>query len=246
MPCILPTYILYSKHEAARANQVTAIQQYFTNAIVVESIFPKYEKVPFLDKLIKKSKERTGAALLTNEIGVLLSHRSIWQTIIKKARVENTHPNTHYLILESDSKINNFELIQTKTAMVEKNYDLFFWGAWNNHVSIKRSSILSYEGKYRIGSPLIRSVYGAYGYSLNAKAAQKMLASTKKIKYPVDLYKQYDSIGGLSIGAIQPELISTWLTTESSIRPESNFDKFKRILRIKIFSCRNQIQAYFC
>jgi hypothetical protein len=97
-----------------------------------------------------------------------------------------------------------------------------------------------------MGTPLIKSVYGAYGYSINAKAAKQLLKSTGKIKYPVDLYKHYNQIGGLSIGAIQPELISTWQTTQSTIRPETNLDKFKRNLRIKIFSCRNQIQAYFC
>ena len=246
MTCIVPTYILYSKHEVARANQVADLQQYFPNAEIIESIFPNHEKVPFLEKLIKKSKERTGQALLMNEIGVLLSHRKVWQTIVLKNKIKNSNPNAHYLILESDSKINNIELIQTKLDIVTKNYDLFYWGAWNNHVSIKKSSILNNHEKYKMGIPLIKSVYGAYGYSINIKAAHQMLKSTCKIKYPVDLYKHYDLITGLSIGAIQPELISTWQTTQSSIRPETNWDKFKRILRIKIFSCRNQIQAYFC
>ena len=246
MHCLIPTYILYSKHEAARANQVAQLQANFSNTVVVESIFPNHEKVPFLDQLIHKSKARTGQALLVNEIGVLLSHRKVWQSIILKSKLQNSAPSTHYLILESDSKINSIELIQSNLELVTKNYDLFFWGAWNNHVSIKRSSILSKIGKYRMGTPLIKSVYGAYGYSINAKAAKQLLKSTGKIKYPVDLYKHYNQIGGLSIGAIQPELISTWQTTQSTIRPETNLDKFKRNLRIKIFSCRNQIQAYFC
>ncbi len=246
MPCLLPTYILYSKHEVARINQVAAIQAHFSNAIIVESIFPKYQKIPFLDKLIKLSKARTGQSLLHNEIGVLMSHRKIWREIVLQSRLKNVDSSTHFLILESDSKINNIEFIESCAELVRQKYDLFFWGAWNNHVSIKRSSILSIKGGYKIGEPLIHSVYGAYGYSLNAKAAEKMLLSTNKIKYPVDLYKHYDNISTLAIGAIQPELIATWLTTESTIRPESQWDKMKRILRIKIFSCRNQIQAYFC
>ena len=93
---------------------------------------------------------------------------------------------------------------------------------------------------------MIRSVYGAYGYSLNVIAAQKMLDSTRDIKYPVDLYKHYAHLGTLKIGAIQKEIISTWQTTDSTIRPESQFDKLRRKLKIRLFSFRNQIQAYFC
>ena len=129
---------------------------------------------------------------------------------------------------------------------VEKSYDLFFWGAWNNHVSIKRSTAVSINKKYRIGSPLIRSIYGAYGYSLNVKAAKHLLAQSSKINYPVDLYKHYVDQDEIKLGAMKPELISTWQTTDSTIRKERPIDMLKRIIIIKIFSFRNQILAYFC
>ena len=73
-----------------------------------------------------------------------------------------------------------------------------------------------------------------------------MLDSTRNIKYPVDLYKNYAHLGTLKLGAIQKEIISTWQTTDSTIRPESQFDKLRRKLKIRLFSFRNQIQAYFC
>lgn len=241
----IKAYILFSKHEPERTEQVGKLQAHFPNAEIVEPIFPKYEKVPFLNQLIQKSKERTGRALLESEIGVLMSHRRIWQKIVEQEMHWAGKTNTHYLIFESDSKLNDIQTITAKYEAIENTYDLFFWGAWNNHVSIKRSSASQF-GKYKLGVPMIRSVYGAYGYSLNAKGAKQMLKSTRKIKYPVDLYKHYAHLDSLLMGAIAPEIISTWQTTDSTIRIESQLDKIKRKLKIRLFSFRNQIQAYFC
>jgi GR25 family glycosyltransferase involved in LPS biosynthesis len=170
-----------------------------------------------------------------------MSHRSIWKKI-----VQEHNPNQHYLVLESDSKINDIQLIQQAMPTVEEGYDLFFFGAWNNHVSIKRSSSTTLAKHYKTGTPLIRSVYGAYGYSLNVKAAKHLLAQSSKINYPVDLYKHYVDQATIKIGAIQPELISTWQTTDSTIRKEATIDRLKRVIKMKIFSLRNQILAYFC
>jgi GR25 family glycosyltransferase involved in LPS biosynthesis len=242
---VIPTYILYSKHEPAREKQVAAIKALLSNVNIVAPVFPKYEKVPFLHLLISKSQERTGNALLPSEIGVLMSHRRIWQKIVNDAKNGTATPKKHFLILESDSKLNDVESLQKQYTNIENSYDLFFWGAWNNHVSIKRSTASKYL-KYKIGDPMIRSVYGAYGYSLNVKGARQMLAATSKIKYPVDLYKHYTQLNDLRIGAIAPEIISTWQTTDSTIRLESQLDKLKRKLKIRLFSFRNQIQAYFC
>jgi GR25 family glycosyltransferase involved in LPS biosynthesis len=89
-------------------------------------------------------------------------------------------------------------------------------------------------------------VYGAYGYSLNAKAAKYLLKQSKKINNPVDLYKHYVDPSQIKMGAISPELISTWQTTDSTIRKEQLIHKVKRIIIIKIFHLRNQILAYFC
>jgi GR25 family glycosyltransferase involved in LPS biosynthesis len=171
-----------------------------------------------------------------------MSHRSIWKKIVQ----QNNDPNQHFLVLESDSKINDMHLIEQTMQRVETGYDLFFWGAWNNHVSIKKSTAENIDNNYKIGVPLIRSVYGAYGYSLNIKAANHLLAQSSKINYPVDLYKHYVDQSVIKIGAIQRELISTWQTTDSTIRKEANIDRLKRIIIIKIFSLRNQILAYFC
>jgi GR25 family glycosyltransferase involved in LPS biosynthesis len=238
----ISAFIIYGQNEHARQAQVNLMQEGLPNSVLVDPIFPATQKVPFIKDLIQNAYKRSGYKLLPSEVGVFMSHRSIWKKIVQ----QNNDPNQHFLVLESDSKINDMHQIEQTIQKVETGYDLFFWGAWNNHVSIKKSTAESIDNKFKIGVPLIRSVYGAYGYSLNIKAAKHLLAQSSKINYPVDLYKHYVNQAAIKIGAIQPELISTWQTTDSTIRKEANIDRLKRIIIIKIFSLRNQILAYFC
>jgi GR25 family glycosyltransferase involved in LPS biosynthesis len=238
----ISAFIIYGQNEHARQAQVNLMQEVLPNSVLVDPIFPARQKVPFINDLIKNAYKRSGYKLLPSEVGVFMSHRSIWKKIVQ----QNNDPSQHFLVLESDSKINDMHLIEQTMQKVETGYDLFFWGAWNNHVSIKKSTAENIDNKFKIGVPLIRSVYGAYGYSLNIKAAKHLLKQSSKINYPVDLYKHYVNQAAIKIGAIQPELISTWQTTDSTIRKEANIDRLKRIIIIKIFSLRNQILAYFC
>jgi hypothetical protein len=199
---------------------------------LVDPVFSSRVHVPFLEALIEKSRSRTGKALLSTEIGVILSHRKIW------AKIARDKTKEHFLVLESDSRIIKPELLKAETA---EKYDLFFWGAWNGYVSLKRSTV-----KNGVGEPLIKSVYGAYGYSLNAKAAAYLLKKTARVAYPVDMYKQFVDPLALSIGSIVPEVISTWRTSDSLIRQESRGHLLTAELIRMIFYCRNTIQSYFC
>lgn len=237
----IPAYILYGQNEHARVAQVHLMQQAFPHSVVIDPVFPSRQKVPFINDLIQNAFKRSGYKLLPSEVGVFMSHRRIWKKI-----ADHNEASQHFLVLESDSKINQIKLIEQTMPKVEALYDLFFWGAWNNHVSIKKSTAVTIAKNFRIGTPLIRSVYGAYGYSLNAKAAKHLLVKSSKINYPVDLYKNYVDQDKIKIGAIQPELISTWQTTDSTIRKERPIDRLKRMIIIKIFSLRNQFLAYFC
>ena len=241
----VPSYILYSIHEPERKNQVDEIIKYLPQVEIIEPVFPKYQRVPFIQDLVQKSKERTGNKLLITEIGVLMSHRKIWQKIVTLSKQKLNPENTHYLIFESDSKIIDIEILYKQIELVKNNYELFFWGAWHNNVSIKKSSIIATFQNYIIGTPLIKSVYCAYGYSINAKAAQKMLDATNKINYPLDLFKHYYNIDSFSIGAIKPEVISTWQTTQSTIRAVNTWSRIKHFIIINIFYLRNQVKAYF-
>jgi hypothetical protein len=225
-------FVLFAEHETERKAHVEAMRSVLPGLELVEPVFPSRVHVPFLEALIEKSRSRTGKALLTTEIGVILSHRKVWALIAS----ENT--DDHFLVLESDSRILKPELLQPETA---EKYDLFFWGAWNGYASLKRTTRVN-----GVGEPLIKSVYGAYGYSLNSKAARYMLQKTARIAYPVDMYKRFVDSTEISLGAIVPEVISTWRTSESLIRQESRGHLLTAELIRMIFYCRNTIQSYFC
>jgi hypothetical protein len=225
-------FVLFAEHETERKGHVEAMSSVLSGLELVEPVFPSRVHVPFLEALMEKSRARTGKALLPTEIGVILSHRKVWSLIA----CENT--DDHFLVLESDSRIINPKLLKAETA---EKYDLFFWGAWNGYASLKRSTI-----KNGVGEPLIKSVYGAYGYSLNAKAARYMLQKTARIAYPVDMYKRFVDPTEISLGAMVPEVISTWRTSDSMIRNESRGHLLAAELIRMIFYCRNTIQSYFC
>ena len=103
----IPAYAIFSSIEINRKSQLNELIKAFPDLVKVDAIFPNKTKVPFLQKIINTSFERTGRKLLLNEVGVLLSHRSVWKCIKKN----NTPDNIHYLILESDSKILNNEIL---------------------------------------------------------------------------------------------------------------------------------------
>ena len=237
----IPAYILFGQWDRNRTEHLHLIQQEFNDVQLVEPIFPKYQKVPFLNQLMHLSKLRTGTALSPAEVGVLLGHRSIWRKIVQ---CEGS-PMQHFLVLESDSKLNNPHILKAHFYQFTATYDLFFWGAWDGHARIRKSSIQYKVGNYTIGEPLIKSVYCTYGYSLNKKAAAYLLKATSKINYPVDMYKKFIQPGALAIGASRPELIGAWYNTPSTIQEQSFMIQIKRFLIVQIFDLRNRIHAYF-
>ena len=226
----IKTYILYSKKELDRLENINLIKENIKGIEEVEAVFPKYINVPFLDKLISKSKERTGKALNANEIGCLLGHRKIWQAVLK--REANEHE--HFLIMESDSIINNYGILENTFSKYTKHYDLFFWGAWNGNVSIKRSTIIYKENNKTIGEPIIGSVYCTYGYSINKAGASYLLKQTRKIAWPVDTFRFIINTNNIKLGAISKELISTPIYLRSYIRNNSLVNSYKRQLITKI------------
>ena len=201
----LKSYLIYSKIEIARQENVARLQMELPGLQLVEAIYPSKQKVPFLQAAISLSKVRTGYALLPGEIGCLLSHRLVWQQIVKSAN----NDKEHYLILESDSYIKDFEMLKNFDRELLEQYDLFFWGAWDGHMQLFKSSIKKLMGGYYLGTPFIKTIYCTYGYSLNKKTASLLLERTGKFNYPVDQYKRFMQQDDCSIGGIVPELIST-------------------------------------
>jgi len=243
MVAAINTYILYSPLEKDRTARVEAMRQQFKQFTISESIYPSNTHIPFLKAIIEKSKERTGQALMATEVACLLGHRRILRQIVKAA----TNNEEHFLVLESDSKILNFTLLKTYFQPISKQYDLFFWGAWEGNAKIKRSKAQLLDGKYSIGEPLLHTIYCAYGYSINKPTAQHLLKKSAKISTPFDIFKQFIDPQKIKIGTIKKEIITTSdIGNQGSyIRETNKKDNFKRAAYLLILNIKNSIQAYF-
>ena len=240
MVAAINTYILYSPLEKDRTARVEAMRQNFKQFTISESIYPSNTHIPFLKAIIEKSKERTGKALMATEVACLLGHRRILRQIVNAA----TNNEEHFLVLESDSKILNFELLKNHFEPISKQYDFFFWGAWEGNAKIKRSKAQVLDGKYTIGEPLLHTIYCAYGYSINKPTAQYLLKQTNKISTPFDIFKQFIDPSKIRIGTITKEVITTW-NEGSYIRKNKFKDHLKRAMLLFVLNIRNSIQAYF-
>jgi GR25 family glycosyltransferase involved in LPS biosynthesis len=243
MVVAINTYILYSPLEKDRTARVEAMRQKFKQFTISESIYPNNTHIPFLKAIIEKSKERTGKALMATEVACLLGHRRILRQIVKAA----TNNEEHFLVLESDSKILDFSLLETYFQPISKQFGIFFWGAWEGNAKIKRSNAQVLDSSYTIGEPLLQTIYCAYGYSINKPTAQYLLKQTSKISRPFDIFKQFIDPQKIRVGTIKNEVITTSdIGNQGSyIRKTKTKDNFKRAIYLLILNIKNSIQAYF-
>lgn len=231
-------FIITAVHETARQQRVQALLQLLPGIEVMQAVYPTREKVPFLAALQEKSKQRTGYALNKGEIGILLSSRKVWRKIVAEAQ----HDNDYYLVLESDSWLNDTSLLAKHYTELTTQYDMFFFGSWLGHTRILRSTKKELSKGFFYGAPFMKSVSGGYGYALNRKAAKHLLQQTSKIAFPVDEFKRYIEPGYLHIGAIVPELISE--KTAASLIGERPQSPDKQRLKMWVLDIRNSIMAY--
>ncbi len=238
-------FVITASHETSREPLVQKICEQLPSIQRIDAVYPSRVHVPFLHRLQEKSKQRTGYALNEGEIGVLLSNRKIWRRIVQHSNTKKSsglaaaNSNESFLVLESDSTINNVEVLKKYYTQLTKQYDLFFFGAWLGNTKLFRSTRQPLEQGFVYGTPFIKTISGGYGYALNAKAAQHLLETSNHIAYPVDEFKRYISPGYLRIGAVLPELISEH-QAESLIgeRPHS---PAKEKLKMILLNIRNTI-----
>ena len=243
MVAAINTYILYSPLEKDRTARVESMRKQFKQFTISESIYPSNTHIPFLKAIIEKSKKRTGKALMATEVACLLGHRRILRQIVKSA----TNNEEHFLVLESDSKILDFSLLKAQFEPISKQFDIFFWGAWEGNAKIKRSNAQVLDSNYTIGEPLLQTIYCAYGYSINKPTAQYLLKQTSKISRPFDIFKQFIDPQKIKIGTITKEVITTSDIGNlgSYIRKTKAKDNFKRAIYLLILNIKNSIHAYF-
>lgn len=229
-------YIIWTKSESPERiqNVKSILAQSFIFFTSVNAITSSRVRIPFIKNLISNSFDRTGRKLLESEIGCLLSHRLVW----KKIAFGKQHEGDHFLVLESDSYLEKLSLLTKAAPLIENNYDIFFWGGWHGKIQLYSSTKQKlFSSNYLIGEPYLKTVYCTYGYSLNKRAALRLLRATSRISYPVDMFKYYIFQDELRLGAIKPELISE-REFSSTIRKRAPI--FYRNLLINIINIKNK------
>ena len=235
----MPSFVITAPHETDRLSNLRLLRQQLPDLVFVDAVYPSRQHVPFLTQLQKLSLERTGWKLQEGEIGVLLSNRKIWRHILHHA----PNDDTLYLVLESDSVIQDLTMLHTLYPTVQGTYDLFFWGAWSGHMQLERSTKRKLHQGYSYGKPYIKTVYGAYGYSINRKAAAHLLQETAKISHPVDQYKYFIKENDLRVGGVLPEVI-THLDLKSTIEhPE--IAAWRRKAWLQLLDIKNAVICFF-
>ncbi|MBR2648167.1 MAG: glycosyltransferase family 25 protein [Sediminibacterium sp.] len=231
-------FIITAAHETDRAKRVAFLLQQFPQLTKIEAIYPALQKIPFKEKLQQHAKQRTGHALNDGELGVLLTSRKIWRAICDTA----TSDTETFLILESDSWINEPELLHQYFDTLTTEYDMFFFGAWLGNVRIFRSTQKKLEKGYYYGAPFIKTISGGYGYALNKKAAAHLLKTSARIAYPADEFKYYVTPGFLKMGAVKPEMISE--KSYGSFIGERPHTPAKQKIKMQLLNIRNSIIAF--
>jgi GR25 family glycosyltransferase involved in LPS biosynthesis len=262
---MIKTFIVYNELEQDRKQLVANLQACFSHHQVVKAIYPSETPVPFISTIQKLSQERTGKALSWGEIGCLLTHRKIWQAIVNdKEQASIGQSPKAYLIVESDSVVNNKTLIESQFDSIHQQYDLFFWGAFEGRVQLFRSTQKNMQStavaseignsndnsngnaktSYVYGTPFIKSLYCTYGYSLNKNAAAYLLSVTKTFSHPVDVWKKNLAKSNLKVGAIKPELIAVQSGMVSRIQ-DSKPAILKEWILYLLVEIKNRLIVFF-
>ena len=231
------TYLVSSKDELERIKHIEELQNLFPGVVSIEAIYPKKTRIPLYSQIKSISKARTGSALSDGALGCLLSHRVIWRHFL------NQKEQDFCLILESDSQIDNLTIIKSHQLSIKAQYDLFFWGAFDNRMKLLQSTKIHLADRYQIGTPLVNSLYCTYGYSINKNAATYLLESTNKFDYPVDYWKLRLKDSPLRVGGIVPNIITTVTSFESTIS-HSNQNIFI-LLYDTMINFKNNIISFF-
>jgi GR25 family glycosyltransferase involved in LPS biosynthesis len=229
-------FIITAPHEQLRLAHVQALINLvpFPTEKVL-AVYPSTQRIPFQDRLLALAYQRTGYQMTAAELACLLSHRKVWQKILNE--VGNT--STHYLILESDAVLLDPGYFKQKFNQLTKDIDLFLWGGYEGRIKLFQSTLLPHAGPYHIGEPFLKSMYCAYGYSLNKGTAQLFLKKTGKISYPVDHYKRYFYRGEIKIRSVLPEIITANKLDSNIPQAKTRGVLFK--LFLQLIEWRNQL-----
>jgi GR25 family glycosyltransferase involved in LPS biosynthesis len=125
-------YGIGSPYEEKRLHVLKQTLGHFQNHELVEAVFPKFDKVPWLNRVQQAALERCERELKLGEIGALLSHRRVWKRFLRSGYRKA-------LVIESDAELVDGEMIRTACSHAER-YDMLFLGSYNGRTKLKRST----------------------------------------------------------------------------------------------------------
>lgn len=229
-------FIITAPHEQLRLAHVQALINLvpFPTEKVL-AVYPSTQRIPFQDRLLALAYQRTGYQMTAAELACLLSHRKVWRKILN----ETGDISTHYLILESDAVLLDPDYFKQQFNQLTKDVDLFLWGGYEGRIKLFQSTLLPHADPYHIGEPFLKSIYCAYGYSLNKGTTQLFLKKTGKISYPVDHYKRYFYRGEIKIRSVLPEIITANKLDSNIPQAKTRGILFK--LFLQLIEWRNQL-----
>lgn len=162
-----------------------------------------------------------GKDLSAGEIGCAHSHRGVYQRMVKaKTSVA--------LVLEDDANLTE-ELPHALDALLNgpQDWDLVRFLAKDKVEQRSRMLRDVGEGQWHLSRPY-GTPGGAYGYLLNATAAQRLLAATQRFWVPIDTVHGQVWRHGLRVRNLWPSPVLPDHTVESTIGA-SRFDKQRRL-----------------
>ena len=180
----------------------------------------------------EKSIKCIGRELAKSEIGCALSHKKIYEIIIKK--------NIKIALIFEDDIIFNYDLfnIINKLHILPSNWELILLGHHSSE-SRNKQSLISLWNRKKIDTKyyLVRFcelVSGTYGYLINIKGAKKLNQYLKEIIKPIDHYTGDSNI--INLYGINPPLVNI----NEYISKQENFMNDRTYLQMKFYKVKTK------
>ncbi len=213
----VPIFIISLPRSLERQRLITkslnakGLQYDLIEAVDGRSLSEKYKSEVYDSN---KAKELFNRELLLGEIGCALSHKKIYEKIMKE-KID------YALILEDDAIVSDFvnEAIES-CICTSFTWDIILFG---HHATYKKNKAIksqfSFWGKksydklnfYR----LVGKTSGTHGYMITYEGAKKLYSKLNKVTKPIDYYTSDDSL--INVYALYPTIINPDTRFESYI-----------------------------
>ena len=158
-----------------------------------------------------------GRDMKGGEIGVLLSHKAIYQKMIDEG-IEKA------LVFEDDAILEpNFAIVAQALVNTQSNYDLVRFLGSEKVSKLEQKIVQPLWGVYTMNK-LRTAPGGAFAYSVTLQGARKMLNVLDKVYLPIDTLMGHGWLNNMQNYIVQPGLANQDLSQEQFIG-DARFDK---------------------